>query len=39
LPRVLGGLGIAILSTSRGLVTDKQAAKQGIGGEILCYVW
>lgn len=39
LPRVLGGLGIAILSTSRGLVTDKQAAKQGIGGEILCFVW
>jgi small subunit ribosomal protein S8 len=39
LPRVLGGLGIAIISTSRGLVTDKQAAKQGIGGEILCYVW
>lgn len=39
IPRVLGGLGIAILSTSRGLVTDKQAVKQGIGGEILCYVW
>jgi small subunit ribosomal protein S8 len=39
LPRVLGGLGIAILSTSRGLVTDRQAAKQGIGGEVLCYVW
>lgn len=39
LPRVLGGLGIAILSTSQGLVTDKQAAKKGIGGEVLCYVW
>jgi len=39
LPRVLGGLGIAILSTSQGLLTDKQAAKKGIGGEVLCYVW
>ena len=39
LPRVLGGLGIAIISTSRGLMTDKQAAKQGCGGEVLCYVW
>jgi small subunit ribosomal protein S8 len=39
LPRVLGGLGIAILSTSHGLMTDKQAAKKGIGGEVLCYVW
>lgn len=39
LPRVLGGLGIAIISTSHGLMTDKQAAKQGTGGEVLCYVW
>jgi len=39
LPRVLGGLGIAILSTSSGLLTDKQAAKKGVGGEVLAYVW
>jgi len=39
LPRVLGGLGIAILSTSSGLLTDKQASKQGVGGEVLAYVW
>jgi len=39
LPRVLGGLGVAILSTSSGLVTDRQAAKQGVGGEVLAYVW
>ena len=39
LPRVLGGLGIAILSTSTGLLTDKQAAKRGVGGEVLAYVW
>lgn len=39
LPRVLGGLGIAIISTSHGLMTDKQAAKQRTGGEVLCYVW
>lgn len=39
LPRVLGGLGIAIISTSAGLMTDKQAAKRRIGGEVLCYVW
>jgi small subunit ribosomal protein S8 len=39
LPRVLGGLGVAILSTSQGLMTDKQAARRGIGGEILCHVW
>ena len=38
LPRVLNGLGIAIVSTSRGLITDKEARKQKIGGEILCYV-
>jgi small subunit ribosomal protein S8 len=39
LPRVLGGLGIAIISTSSGLLTDRQAAKQGVGGEVLAYVW
>ena len=38
-PRVLGGLGIAILSTSRGVITDRQARKLGVGGEILAYVW
>ena len=39
LPRVLGGLGIAIISTSKGLMTDKAARQQGLGGEVLCYVW
>lgn len=39
LPKVLGGLGIAIISTSSGLMTDKSARKQGVGGEVLCYVW
>jgi small subunit ribosomal protein S8 len=39
IPRVLGGLGIAILSTSRGIMTDKEARKQHVGGEVLCYVW
>jgi small subunit ribosomal protein S8 len=39
LPRVLGGLGVAILSTSSGLLTDKQAAKKGVGGEVVAYVW
>jgi small subunit ribosomal protein S8 len=39
LPRVLGGLGVAIISTSSGLLTDKQAGKQGVGGEVLAYVW
>ena len=38
-PRVLGGLGIAILSTSKGIMTDKVARKAGIGGEVICYVW
>lgn len=38
-PKVLGGLGIAIFSTSKGLVTDKVARKEGIGGEVICYVW
>jgi small subunit ribosomal protein S8 len=39
LPRVLRGLGIAILSTSQGLMTDREARKRGVGGEVLCYVW
>jgi small subunit ribosomal protein S8 len=39
LPRVLGGLGIAIISTSGGLMTDRQAVRQGVGGEVLAYVW
>ncbi|GAB3850903.1 30S ribosomal protein S8 [Nesterenkonia populi] len=39
LPHVLGGLGIAILSTSSGLLTDRQAGKKGVGGEVLAYVW
>jgi|SRR5690625_133789 len=39
LPRVLGGLGVAILSTSSGLLTDKQAQEKGVGGEVLAYVW
>lgn len=38
-PRVLGGLGIAVLSTSKGLMTDKQARAEGIGGEVVCYIW
>lgn len=38
-PRVLGGLGIAILSTSKGIMTDKQARTSGLGGEVLCYIW
>ena len=39
LPKVLGGLGTAIISTSTGLLTDKQAAKRGVGGEVLAYIW
>ena len=39
LPRVLGGIGIAIVSTSQGIMTDRDARQQGIGGEVLCYVW
>ncbi len=38
-PRVLRGLGVAIISTSKGVMTDREARKQGIGGEVLCYVW
>ena len=39
LPRVLGGLGVAVLSTSQGLMTDREARERRVGGEILCYVW
>jgi small subunit ribosomal protein S8 len=39
IPRVLGGLGVAVLSTSKGLMTDREARRAGVGGEILCYVW
>ncbi|AOW98162.1 30S ribosomal protein S8 [Moorena producens PAL-8-15-08-1] len=39
LPRVLGGIGIAIISTSNGIMTDREARRRGIGGEVLCYVW
>jgi small subunit ribosomal protein S8 len=39
LPRVFGGLGVAVLSTSQGLMTDREARKRRVGGEILCYVW
>jgi small subunit ribosomal protein S8 len=39
LPRVLGGLGIAVISTSQGIITDKEARKQAVGGEVVCYVW
>ena len=39
LPRVLGGMGVAILSTSNGLITSRSAAEQGVGGEVVCFVW
>lgn len=39
IPRILGGIGIVILSTSRGIMTDREARLKGIGGEILCYIW
>jgi small subunit ribosomal protein S8 len=39
IPKVLGGLGIAIISTSRGVMTDRQARHNGLGGEVLCYIW
>jgi small subunit ribosomal protein S8 len=39
IPRVLGGLGVAIISTSKGLMTDRKARHNGIGGEVLCYIW
>jgi len=38
-PKVLGGLGIAVISTSQGIITDKTARNNGVGGEVLCYVW
>ena len=38
-PKVLGGLGIAVISTSKGVITDKNARKFGVGGEVICYVW
>ena len=38
-PRVLGGLGVAVLSTSQGLLTDREARKRRVGGEVLCFVW
>jgi len=39
IPKVLGGLGIAIISTSKGVITDKKARQEGVGGEVLCYIW
>ena len=39
IPKVLNGLGVAIISTSKGVITDKEARKAGIGGEVICYVW
>ncbi len=39
IPKVLGGLGVAVLSTSKGIMTDKRARKEGVGGEVLCYIW
>lgn len=39
IPRVLNGLGMAIISTSKGIITDKQARREGVGGEIICYIW
>ena len=39
LPKVLGGLGTAIISTNKGVITDKEARKMGVGGEVICYVW
>jgi len=39
IPRVMGGLGVVILSTSKGVLTDKEARREGIGGEVICYVW
>ncbi len=39
LPRVLGGIGVAIVSTSKGIMTAREARRQGVGGEVLCYIW
>jgi len=38
-PKVLGGIGVAVVSTSQGIVTDKEARRRGLGGEVLCYIW
>ncbi len=38
-PKVLGGLGVAVISTSKGVISDKEARKTGIGGEVICYIW
>jgi small subunit ribosomal protein S8 len=38
-PKVLGGLGVAIISTSKGIMTDRQARKEGLGGEVICFIW
>ncbi|MGI5949268.1 30S ribosomal protein S8 [Peptoniphilus sp.] len=38
-PKVLGGLGTAIISTSKGIITDKEARQEGVGGEVICYIW
>lgn len=38
-PKVLNGLGVAVISTSKGLMTDKQARREGVGGEVICYIW
>lgn len=39
IPRVLGGLGVAVISTSKGILTDKEARREGVGGEVICYIW
>jgi len=39
LPKVLGGLGVAIMSTSRGMMTAREAGRQGVGGEVVCFIW
>ena len=39
IPKVLGGLGVAVISTSNGVITDKEARKLGVGGEVICYIW
>ena len=39
IPKVLNGLGISVISTSKGILTDKQARKENVGGEVICYVW
>lgn len=39
IPRVMGGVGIAIITTSKGILTDKECRREGVGGEVLCYIW